>query len=363
MKFALKLCLFVAAIFLSVFFAGKAVDMVSAPSDVQVGIGLTIITVALIAWLVFLGHVIKKGCRALFPPSSIGPVVVLLVGLTLLGTGCTRVRPGYAGIRIDLYGKNRGVEDYPLVTGMVWYNPFTENIDEWPCFVQTASWCASKDEGSPKNEEITFNSKEGLVIAGDISLSYQLYQDKVPAFYVKFRSDSIDAFTHGFLRNVARNAFNEVAQTMGVEEIYGAGKEALLKEVTKRVNAQVEEFGIHIEQLGFIGAMRLPQNVVDAINAKIKATQDAIRVENELRQASAEAKKKVATAEGEAQSQVARAEGEAKANDLLAKSITAEIITWRKLQIAQETIAKWDGKRPNVEGTGANLLFTLPSEK
>jgi len=51
-----------------------------------------------------------------------------------------------------------------------------------------------------------------MVINGDISLSYQLTAEKVPAFYVKFRSDDLKAFTYGFLHNVARDAFNEIGQ-------------------------------------------------------------------------------------------------------------------------------------------------------
>src|SRR5437899_2944025 len=124
--------------------------------------------------------------------------------------------------------------------------------------------------------EIAFNSREGLVFNADISLSYFLRPERVPHFYVKFRTDDIATFTHGFMRNVARDAFNESAVKYNADEIYGDKKEALLTEVRGRINAQLAELGVIIEQFGFIGAPRPPQNVVDAINMKIKATQDAI---------------------------------------------------------------------------------------
>ncbi len=261
---------------------------------------------------------------------------------------CTRVPPGYAGIRVNQVGSDKGVESYPLVTGYVFYNPITTAIIEYPCFVQTAVWTKSVFEGSPNNEEITFNTKEGLVVSGDISLSYQLNRDDVPAFYVKFRTDNINNFTHGFLRNIARDAFNEIAATYGVEEIYGAKKEDILKAVRDRINGEVKVYGVEVQQFGFIGALRIPDNVTEALNNKIKATQDAIRVENELRQSKAQAQKVVAAAEGEAE-----------ANRILAASITPQLIQWKQLQLTQDAIARWDGKRPQVEGGNSGLLLQL----
>lgn len=228
--------------------------------------------------------------------------------------------------------------------------------------MQTAVWTKSPDEGSVKNEEISFNSVEGLVITGDISLSYQLDKDKAPAFYVKFRSDDINTFTHGYLRNVARDAFNEVTSKMKVDDIYGNGKDEMLKQVREKINTEVGKFGITVEQFGFIGAPRLPQNVIDAINAKIKALQDAIRTENEVQTARAQAEKDVAKADGEGRAKVKVAEGEAAANQLLTKSITPELIEWRKLQVTKDAVDKWDGRRPLVEsGSGGGLLLQLPA--
>jgi len=211
------------------------------------------------------------------------------------------------------------------------------------------------------DESITFNTAEGLTVSGDISLSYQLQFEKVPAFYVKFRTDEISTFTHGFLRNIARDAFNEVGATYKVEDVYGSKKEELLKIVRDRINAQVNQYGVTVQQFGFIGALRIPSGVTDALNNKIKATQDAIRVENELRQSEAEAKKVVAAAQGQANAQIERARGEAEANNLLSKSITAELIEWRTLQIQQNAIDKWNGQRPMVEGNSAGLLMQLPT--
>jgi regulator of protease activity HflC (stomatin/prohibitin superfamily) len=291
--------------------------------------------------------------------SSTGDNMKKLMWLMFIGVlaiGCTRVDPGHVGIKVYYYGSQKGVDDFPAVTGMVWYNPMATSVFQFPTFVQTAVWTHNKNEGSPLNEELSFNSREGLVFNADISLSYRLDPSKVPHFYVTFRSDDLDKFTHGFLRNIARDAFNEVAVKYTAEEIYGDKKEAILTEVRQRINAQTTVYGVVVEQFGFVGAPRPPQNVVDAINAKIKATQDAIRVENELRSATAEAKKAVAAAQGRAQAVLVEAEAQAKANTLLSQSLSAQLIQ-------QKAIDKWNGTRPLVEGSNSGLLLNIPLAK
>lgn len=284
-----------------------------------------------------------------------------LAALVFGSASCAkRVEPGHAGIKVNLYGSDRGVDAFPLVTGMVWYNPFSTTVLEYPTYVQTATWSRPTEDGGT-NEEISFNSREGLNITADVSLSYQLLHEKVPSFYTKFRSDNLDTFTHGFLRNVARDAFNEIATHYTVEELYGAKKEEFLAAARERINAQVDPFGVHMEQLGFVGAMRLPENVVKALNQKIQAIQDAITAENQLRQTQAQAAKDVARAEGDASANVARAKGEAEANRALVQSLTPNLMEWRRLILQQEAIAKWNGTLPVYSlGAGTTPLIQLP---
>ncbi len=278
--------------------------------------------------------------------------IVLPLVLLFLVTRCMkRINPGHVGIVIDLYGKDKGVQNLPVVTGMNFFNPVSTSIYEYPTFVQTAVWTKDANEGSVNNEEISFSSKEGLVITADISLSYQLIADRVPAFYVKFRSDRLDRFTHGFLRNVARDAFNEESVRYTVEELYSTRKEAFLAQVKERMNRQVRDFGVEVQQFGFVGAPRLPQNVVDSINAKIKAIQDAIRVENELRSVEAEAKKKFA-----------EAEGIAKANVAIQQSVNATVLEWKRLEMQRAAVEKWNGQLPLYSGAGAVPFLQLPAK-
>jgi regulator of protease activity HflC (stomatin/prohibitin superfamily) len=272
--------------------------------------------------------------------------VCLVAGSMVSTTGCNKViEPGHVGILVNQSGSDRGVQDFPIKTGRVFYNPLTETVYEYPTFVQTAKWTKDVHEGNPINEEITFTNKDQMLISADISLSYSLKPEKIPAFYVKFRSDRIENFTHGFLRNTARDMFNETAGKYTIEQVMGDNG-PFLAEVRERLQKAVEPVGVQLEQFGLIGAPRPPQQVIDSINMKAQAIQNALRVENEIRQSEAEAKKRIA-----------QAEGEARANQILASSITQNLVTWRQLDLQAQAVSKWNGTLPTYTGGNGPLPF------
>jgi regulator of protease activity HflC (stomatin/prohibitin superfamily) len=69
--------------------------------------------------------------------------------------------------------------------------------------------------------------------------------------------------------------------------------------------------GFIIDQLTFNGSLRLPENVAQAINRAMEATQNAIQAENRVRQVRAEADQAITQALGAAEAARQRATGEA----------------------------------------------------
>lgn len=283
--------------------------------------------------------------------------LALIAGLSLSLTGCggcTRVSPGYVGIKTVSAGTGRGVQDYPATTGWVFYNPLTENIMEYPTFTRTAVWTHSTNEGKAVNEEITFSNKDSMQIAVDISIAYQLNPDKVPHFYVKFRHDDLDFFTHGFLRNITRDKLDQAAGKYTIDQIMGDNA-AFIAEARRELEKELAPIGVEITQFGIIGSPRPPQAVVDSINLKVQANQIALQKQIEVLQAEAEAKKSVAHANGYSQSLLIKAEAEAKANREIANSISPTLVEWKKLD-------KWDGKLPTVSGGGSGIILSVPQK-
>jgi regulator of protease activity HflC (stomatin/prohibitin superfamily) len=342
----------------------EALSLLNTQDTLSVCAGYLALSMFVSLGIYFAAVFARKLSKAL---TSVGIVCLLSVS----GCSCTTIEPGHVGIKVQLTGGNRGVQDLPLVTGRVFYNPMNETIFQYPTYTQTVQWTKSATEGNPNNEELTFSSKEGLNIAADVNLSYSIKAEQVPKFYVKFRNDDLNTYTYGYMRNIARDTLNDLASTYSVEEIYGVKKEELRTKTLERLNTSLSEIGVHVDQFGFIGALRLPDNVVSAINAKIKATQDAIRVENELRMTQASAAKQVAEAEGAAQSHVKQAEGNAQAalieatgkanaNMAIIKSITPELIQWERLSIQKQAVYKWDGKQPQtILGGNSTTILDL----
>src|SRR6201998_314065 len=254
----------------------------------------------------------------------VGVVVVLF--LLSFAVRVTRIEAGHVGVEINLAGRQRGASDIPVRTGWVMYSPLTTQIIEFPTYVQTVKWTRDTNEGHPINEEMGSNSKEGMEILVDVSLSYAIEASKAPDFYVKYRVDDLDRFTHGILRDIVRNSLNEVASTYVVEDIYGERKAEFLHKVQAMIEQKVAPVGVGVQQFGFIGAPRVPSVIASAITAKAQAIQQAERARNELAPTQAEAAKKIAEAEGDAKSLVTRAQGEADANRIRQNSLTTQLL-------------------------------------
>jgi regulator of protease activity HflC (stomatin/prohibitin superfamily) len=291
---------------------------------------------------------------------AIGVLLVLLVmGLFLLRV--TRIEPGHVGVQINLAGNQRGASEIPVRTGWVVYSPLSTEIIEFPTYVQTVKWTKDVNEGHPINEEMGFNSKEGMEIFVDVSLSYAIEAAKVPDFYVKYRVSDMDTFTHGILRDVVRNSLNEVASTYTVEDIYGEKKAEFLRKVQTQIEQKMAPVGVSVQQFGFIGAPRVPAVIATAITAKAQAIQKSEQARNELATTQAEAAKKIAEAEGDAKSLVTRAQGEADANRIRQNSLTPQLLELRRIENSRALIDKWNGQLPTVEtGQGNGMILQLP---
>jgi regulator of protease activity HflC (stomatin/prohibitin superfamily) len=292
--------------------------------------------------------------------SVIVPLVIVLgvfIGAWLASSllvRATRIEAGYVGIEVNLAGSQRGASEIPVRTGWVLYSPLTTQVIEFPTYVQTVKWTRDLSEGHPVNEEMGFNSKEGMEIFADVSLSYAIEPGRVPDFYVKYRVNQLDAFTHGILRDIVRNSLNEVASTYTVEDIYGEQKAQFLGQVEHLIQAKIANVGVGVQQFGFIGAPRVPGVIAQAITAKAQAIQEAERAKNELATTQAEA-------EGDAKSAVMRAQGEADANRIRQNSLTPQLLELRRLENQRALIEKWNGQLPSVEtGQNGGLMLQLP---
>ena len=292
----------------------------------------------------------------------------LVIGLfVFLDATLTRIDAAHVGIKVKLAGSARGVQDIPVVTGWVFYNPLTEQIFSFPTSVQNVVWTASAHEGRNVDESITFSSQEGVNVNADIGLSFHIDPSHAPHLYLRFRQPDLLVLADGYVRNAVREAFNDVASRMVVQDIYGAKKGKLVSDVSDKLRDVLGKDGFIIDQLTINGALRLPENVATAINRAMEATQNAIQAENRVRQVRAEAEQAVAEAHGAAEAVRQRAQGDAdgvliraradaRANEIIRLSATGTVLQYRAVQ-------RWDGKLPMYQGGDKLPLLTFDVSK
>jgi len=276
-------------------------------------------------------------------------VVMMFVGLAKI----YYINPGNVGVLIYKSGQNaKGVSDTPLTPGWGFRKLFVEEVKEYPIFLQTAIWTKSSKEGRQDDESITANSREGVPVNIDISASYTLEAAKVPDIYVKYRSE-IDAIQKTYLRQSIRQSVQDTFGNYSVEEIYGPKKQEIASKVMSALVEGVGKDGFNFSQFT-INEVRLPANIMDAINKKIQSGQEALQAEQVLKKIQVEAEQRVAEANGNAEARLTNAKAEAEAIKIQAEAIQSQ---GGADYVQLKAIEKWNGDLPQQMIPGATVPF------
>lgn len=288
--------------------------------------------------------------------ASVAGVVVLIVAVLLVAS-LTTIHPGHVGVSVRKCGGG-GVSSDPIPTGYYWRSLFCEDVVEYPTSLQTLVLSRSPHEGHAIDESITVTSSEGLPVNLDVSLSFTLDPAKVPAIYTKFRN-TIEMIAHNFIRQTIREGVQSVFAQFTAEQLYSTKREESRVEVQNFLGKRLSTEGFVIQQFT-VNETRVPEAVVQAINAKVAMIQESQKAEAQVRKTEAEAKQRVAQAQGEADAKRLSADAEAYFNKTVAASITPEYVQYKALE-------KWNGELPQMMGTGAvpfvNVTAGKPAQK
>lgn len=268
-------------------------------------------------------------------------VLAMTVITVFLMTSCyTRVDAGYEGIKVNLYGNDKGVDDVTMVTGAVWYNPLTTKVYQYPIFVQTVDY-----------PPFSINAKDGSSFTVDPTISIKIVDGKSAEVFRKYRKDDIEEVINTTLYNYVRNAFRIQLNSYTTDELVSK-REEFENAIEQRLTQELLAENFQLEQL--TSGLQYPATLVSAIDAKNAAIQEAQKAQNEVLKIQAEAEKRIAAAEGEAQALKIKGDAEAEYNRKIAASLSPLIVQ-------QMMIERWDGKLP-VYGT-VPTLFRNVAEK
>ena len=262
-------------------------------------------------------------------------LAVVVLGGIFSFVGCERIDAGHVGVKVNLYGNGKGVDDVTEVTGWVFYNPISTKIVEFPVFVQHKEYKLDKE--NEIDESFVVNSKDGSEFHVSPLLNYSVRRDKVPYIFAKYRVE-LDKIESGFLKTAVYDAFRVVANSYTADELISNRQQFEIK-VRKVLEDQLAPEGFILSQ--FTSNLIYPETFKRAIEAKNNAVQTALTAENQVKTAEAEAKIKIAKAEGNAKAMLTQAKAEAEANQLKQRTLTPMLIQ-------QQWIEKWNGKLPTT---------------
>ena len=267
--------------------------------------------------------------------SILGGVIAIVVVVFLMAS-CERIDAGHVGVKVNQYGDNKGVDDIVAVTGVVFYNPITTRIYEFPTFIKHKEY---KGDNS-----FIVNSKDGSEFSVSPIMNYSVQRDKVPSIFAKYRRP-LEDIEEGFLKTAVYDAFRLATNKYTADELI-SNRAVFEVEVRRLLDGQLLKEGFTINQ--FTSNLIYPETFKRSIEAKNNAVQAALRAENEVKTAEAQAKIKVATAEGNAQAMLTSAKAEAESNRMKQQTLTP-------LLLQLEYINKWNGELP-VYGTVPQLF-------
>lgn len=264
-------------------------------------------------------------------------VALSLLTLVFVMSSCgyERVDAGYEGIKVNLYGDGKGVDDVSLVTGAVWYNPITTAVYEYPTYVITVDY-----------EPFSINAKDGSSFSVDPTISLKIVDGKSPEVFRKYRKDNITDVINTTLYNYVKNAFRIQLNNYTTDELVSK-REEFEKAIEDRLSKELLAENFQLEQM--TSGLQYPETLVRSIDEKNAAIQKALKAENEVKTIEAEAKKRVAEAQGQAEALRIKGDAEADYN----RKISASLST---LIIQQNMIEKWDGKLPVMSGATNTIL-------
>jgi len=272
-------------------------------------------------------------------------IVLLIFGFT----GCERIDAGHVGVKVNLYGDGKGVDDVTEVTGIVFFNPLSTKIVEFPTFMRHKEYKAVIEDGKiVSDESFVVNSKDGSEFHVSPLVNYSVRREKVPYIFQKYRV-SLSEIEGGFLKTAVYDAFRVVANSYNADALI-SNRQEFEKKVRQVLIQQLSPEGFTLQQ--FTSNLIYPETFKKAIEAKNNAVQQSLMTENLVKTAEAQARIKIATAEGNAQALLTNARAEAESNRLRQQTITPMLLQ-------QMAIEKWNGSLPQYQmGGGSN--FYLP---
>jgi regulator of protease activity HflC (stomatin/prohibitin superfamily) len=299
-------------------------------------------------------------------------ILVLAVVMTILGAGLVFIEPDERGVVITI-GKG-GILPNALDPGIHWIIPFVQRVETYSIARATYTMATSTGEGSVQGDDsIQARTKDGQQVFIDASVIYSVDPSKLVNLHITWKH----TYQDNVVRPVARAAIRDAVAQYGVEEIVSTKRAELEDKISTSIDQGLETNNLKMVQF-LLRNIRFSDEYAAAVEQKQIAEQQAQQakfvVESKKQEAEqarqvaqGQADAAVIAAKGAAEARVIQAEAEAKANQLLAASLTPELVQYQyilRLAPGVQTIFVPSGNQfilPLPNGTSDNTPTTEPT--
>lgn len=280
-------------------------------------------------------------------------IAVIVVFAALVGgmfgvMSLERIEAGEVGV---VYSMKGGVKDEILQQGVHFVNPI-HKVYEYPISQQQLVLSNNPaDYNKSEHDDWHVDAPaDGGMVKLNLTINYNFIAEKVTSLYERFRGMDGDALVENMVQNSIIAYIKEVTPQFTVMEIYSTKRAEVGQAITEYLNGKLnEEYGINIASALIID-VQLDETLMQKIQAKEQAKQDAEKAELDKQTAIAQAETDKVKAQANADVTLIKAKAEAEANKLKSESITDELI---KMKEAEARL-----KHGWVEVQGANSVVT-----
>lgn len=225
-------------------------------------------------------------------PRYSGTLRFVALGLVVLGflTACVKqIDAGQIGV-LSVFGK---VQNTVLQSGLTIINPLAE-VAVVDVKTQNYTMSGVNDEGNQSGDDaIRVLTADGLEVIIDLSVLYRVLGSQAPNIV---RETGLD-FRDKIVRPITRTRIRDNAVYFTAIDLYSTKRDQFQTRIFTTIDADFKKRGLVLEQL-LVRNITLPANVKTSIEEKIKAEQDAQKMEFVLQKEKQEAERKRVEAQG-----------------------------------------------------------------
>lgn len=214
-------------------------------------------------------------------------LAIIVVGFL---TSCIKqIDAGQIGVK-SLFGK---IDNDILNSGLNLVNPL---VDVKTVDIKTLNYTMSgvHDEGDKEGDDaIRVLTADGLEVVIDLTVLYRVTSDQAPRL---IRETGLD-YRDKIVRPLTRTKIRDNAVYFTAIDLYSTKRDLFQGRIFKSIDEDFKKRGLILEQL-LVRNITLPQNVKTSIEEKIKAEQEAQKMEFVLQKEKQEAERKRVEAQG-----------------------------------------------------------------